>query len=100
MDGFRVREVLVTQRLGDEYLIVDLELDEVHVVNESAAVIWEGVRDGLDAVQIEARLRERYDFDAAADPAAMIRGALAALLGKGMLERTDAPPSAASGRDD
>jgi hypothetical protein len=92
-DGFRVKEGVPVQRLGAELMVFDAGRDEVHVLNETSAAIWEGVRDGLDVAAIEALLRGRYDLAAVPDPGRMIRAAIAELAAKGILEPV--PPDGA-----
>lgn len=74
------------QRLGDELMVFDQVRDEVHVLNETSAAIWEGVRDGLDIDKIALRLGERYDLGAVPDPRGLVIAALEQLAGKGILE--------------
>ena len=86
-EGFRVRNGLPVQRLGDELMVFDPAQDEVHVLNETSAAIWEGVQDGLDVVRIASRLGERYDLGGIPDPRGLILAALEEMAGKGILER-------------
>ena len=82
---YRARPGLREERLGDEIMIFDAETDQVHVLNEGSAAIWEAAVSGLDVAGIERRLLERYDLSAHPDPAAMIRESLESLAGKGLL---------------
>lgn len=85
-ETYRPRPHLREERLGVEIMVFDVETDEVHVLNEAAAAIWEGVKAGLDVPGIESLLRERYDLGGYADPAAMIRESLRSMAGKGLLD--------------
>ena len=85
-ERFRVRDGLPVQRLGDELMVFDPVRDEVHVLNETSAAIWEGVRDGFDIETIASRLGERYDLDTIPDPRGLILAALEEMAGKGILE--------------
>lgn len=93
--GFQVNESLPVQRLGDELMVFDTVRDEVHVLNESSAAIWEGVREGLDIEMIAVRLGERYDLGAIPDARGLILAALEEMARKGILE-PDAPGAADS----
>lgn len=84
--ALRVNPGLPVQRLDREMLIFDPERDEVHLLNETATAIWEGVRDGLGSAQIEERLRRRYAVDASVDAQAMIGSVLGDLAARGILE--------------
>lgn len=85
METYCPRPHLREERLGEEIMVFDAETDQVHVLNEASAAIWEGLKAGLDVPEIEQRLRERYDLAAHADPAAMIRESLLAMAAKGLL---------------
>jgi len=85
-EGFRVRDGLPVQRLGDELMVFDPVRDEVHVLNETSAAIWEGVQDGLDIETIAKRLGERFDLSCIPDPRGLILAALEEMAGKGILE--------------
>ena len=91
-ERFRVRDGLPVQRLGDELMVFDPVRDEVHVLNETSAAIWEGVRDGFDIETIASRLGERYDLDTIPDPRGLILAALEEMAGKGILERDEPGP--------
>jgi len=82
---FRVKDDLNVQRLGAEIMVFDQVRDEVHVLNETSAAIWEGVREGLDAGAIEQRLRQIYNLEATLDVGGVIRTALEVMAGKGIL---------------
>ena len=86
-ERFRVRDGLPVQRLGDELMVFDPVRDEVHVLNETSAAIWEGVQAGLDVGRIVSRLGERYDLCGISDPPGFILAALEEMAGKGILER-------------
>lgn len=86
---FRVKDGLPVQRLGDELMVFDAGRDEVHVLNETSAAIWEGVRDGLDVEKIASRLGGRYDLGAIPDTRGLILAALEEMAGKGILELDD-----------
>ena len=91
-EGFRVRDGLPVQHLGDELMVFDPVRDEVHVLNETSAAIWEGVRDGLDIETIAKRLGERFDLSSIPDPRGLILAALDEMAGKGILERDEPDP--------
>jgi len=59
---FRSRPDLLTQPVGDERVVYDPRTDAVHVLNQSAAIVWDGLAAGCDRAALVARL-------AAADPA-------------------------------
>ena len=84
-ETYRPRPHLREERLGDEIMVFDEETDQVHVLNEASAAIWDALKGGLDVPGIERSLRERYDLGAHPDPAAMIRESLRSMAGKGLL---------------
>ena len=86
MERCRPRPHLREERLGEEIMVFDRETDQVHVLNEASAAIWDALKAGLDPQGIERRLRERYDLGAFPDPARMIREALGAMAEKGLLD--------------
>lgn len=86
---FAVKASLPVQRLGAEMMVFDTVRDEVHVLNETSAAIWEGVREGLGFEKIAQRLAERYDLGGIADPPGLVLAALEELAEKGILVREE-----------
>jgi hypothetical protein len=78
----RVRQ----QQVGSETMLFDDSCDAVHVLNGSAAFIWECIRTPITATQIEACLRKEYDLSIVSDVPAMIAGILCDFEKKNLLE--------------
>jgi PqqD family protein of HPr-rel-A system len=72
------------QKLDEETIVVDPRSREVHLLNETAARIWELLASPSTVDDLTAALADEYDA-----PAAEVRGAveetLAALRDKGLL---------------
>jgi len=58
MNGIIIREV------GDELLLLDVEADLVHQLNETASSIWRSCDDAASPEAIADLLAARYDVDA------------------------------------
>ena len=56
-------EYILTERLGEERIILNLQNEEYLSLNESATLIWEGATQGLSVEQIAAGLSSKFDVD-------------------------------------
>ncbi|HXJ20074.1 MAG TPA: HPr-rel-A system PqqD family peptide chaperone [Polyangia bacterium] len=72
------------QKLDEETIVVDPRSREVHLLNETAARIWELLASPRSVEDLTAALAEEYDA-----PAGEVRGAVQEMLGalrdKGLL---------------
>jgi hypothetical protein len=61
LDNTIVRaEDVIWRRIGDEIVVVKDDGLSIHVLNKTAAIIWEACADTLDPGAIAARLCEHY----------------------------------------
>ena len=61
MDNSMVRaEDVIWRRIGDEIVVVKDDGLSVHLLNKTAAVIWEACADTCDPEKIATRLCERF----------------------------------------
>jgi len=51
---------VVSSRVGDEVVLVDLRTDEILVLNATGARIWELIADGHDEGDVRARLLQEF----------------------------------------
>jgi len=51
------------QRLGDELVVVNLELDTVYTLNATAAIVWELLQEGSNIEDVRSQLLADYDVE-------------------------------------
>lgn len=71
-------------RLEEQILVVVARTREVHLLNESAARIWELLEAPATVEGLMEALREEYDLDPAAAEKE-VEAAVAEMMGKGLL---------------
>ena len=76
----------VIQDLGSEVMLYDAQKDEVHILNQTARVIWEGVVAGKSPEELASELKERFSVGPDHDLLSDIRGVMEELKGKGLLK--------------
>ncbi len=54
---------VVSSKVGDEVVLVDLRTDEILVLNRTAARIWELIAAGRDIGEARASLLAEFDVD-------------------------------------
>jgi hypothetical protein len=59
---FEVRDDLGIERLDDELLILDKKNEKIHRLNQTAAMVWEGLVAGRNSVQVASELVEVFDI--------------------------------------
>ncbi len=74
------------QTVGEERMLFDDAADAVHVLNGTAAFIWDCLRKPASAHGIEVRLHEVYDLHDVPDVSDMIARTLADFLDRGIIE--------------
>jgi PqqD family protein of HPr-rel-A system len=82
----KTTETLTVQDLGPELMLYDAQKDEVHVLNGTARVVWEGLVAGRSQEEIEQDLRERFSIDLGRDVASDIRRVVQELNQKGLIK--------------
>ncbi len=84
---------LTEQQVGGERMIFDEHGDRVHVLNDTAAFIWDCMKEPAAPDVIETRLRANYSVPATTDVAASIRRTITELLKKGLVAALEVSPS-------
>ena len=54
---------VVSRRVGDEIVLVNLQSDEMYSLNPTGARAWELLGEGHDREAIDATLADEYDVD-------------------------------------
>lgn len=58
--AWRVSAEVVSQRLDDEVILVDLTTDRVYALNDTAARVWELLASGRSIEHIERKLAQEF----------------------------------------
>jgi hypothetical protein len=74
------------QQVGGERMIFDEAADRVHVLNGSAAFIWDCLKAPLTVPQVEERLRSEYEVTTGMDLSTTVTRTLTELQKKGLVE--------------
>ena len=82
----RRRPDVVRKGTPEETLLYDPHADAVHVLNRTAAVVWDLCDGRSTAREMEAVVRQSFAGGQEADVAADIRGVLARFEREGLLE--------------
>jgi Coenzyme PQQ synthesis protein D (PqqD) len=54
---------VISRRVGDEIVLVDLQSDEMYSLNSTGARAWELLSEGHDAEAIDETLSDEYGID-------------------------------------
>lgn len=83
--SYRVPETVVSQRVGDAVILLDLSTGTYHSIDGSGATLWSGLEAGLSFPELLRTLTAEYEVDdasAAADAMAFVDDAVSrGLLG-------------------
>ena len=79
-----IKKGLAYRRVAGEMFIVDAARAELHELNDSAALIWEGLASGKNTASVAASLAAEYGIDAHT-ARADVEGFMAELLKTGLL---------------
>ena len=60
-EDLSIRHDLGEERVDNDILILDKRNEKLHQLNASAAVIWQGLREGLDVEAIARKIVEVFD---------------------------------------
>ncbi len=74
------------QQVGDERMLMDEKADNVHVLNGSAAFIWDCLKKPATLSDIEALLRKEFDMSAVPNVGEIIERTLKQLQEKGLVK--------------
>ena len=80
---------MAEQRVGGERMIFDESADRTHILNGSAAFIWDCLKNPLTVPQVEERLRSEYGVTPCIDLSVTIARTLAEFQKKGLVEVHD-----------
>lgn len=69
----RRRSEIVRREVGNEVLLFDPRDDSLHVLNATAAVLWERLDGVRSLAELTAHLRDSFAVDAEADVEADVR---------------------------
>ena len=58
---WRWHDKIACRNIGDETVVVGIESNEVHVLNEVGAFLWQNLEHGADTNTLLSRLRETYE---------------------------------------
>jgi len=87
--AYRFSPDIAWRRIGDESVVLDLKSSDYYSLNETAALLWEALGEGLTPEKAVERLCEEFD----AEPDAVrkdVEAALAELLSERLILRSDA----------
>ena len=87
--AYRFSPDIAWRRIGDESVVLDLKSSDYYSLNETAALLWETLGEGLTPEKAVERLCEEFD----AEPDAVrkdVEAALAELLSERLILRSDA----------
>lgn len=87
--AYRFSPDIAWRRIGDESVVLDLKSSDYYSLNETAALLWESLGEGLTPEKAVARLCEEFE----AEPDAVrkdVEAALAELLSARLILRSDA----------
>jgi len=88
---YRLRnEAVAWQNLSPEAVLVQLEREEVHVANPTAATLIDALQKGATVEELVARMTSDYEVSAA-QAAADVEAFLKAALDAGLLSEEPAP---------
>jgi hypothetical protein len=82
-----VSETLTAQDLGPELMLYDSRHDEVHILNDTAKIVWEGLVAGKSEEQIVGDLRVRFSIADGDEVLSDVRMLIATFRAKGLLKR-------------
>jgi hypothetical protein len=82
---YRQRSGIREQQIGADRMLFDDASNSVHVLNGSAAFIWDCLREPLSPAGIRSKLDEEYDLSAVRDIDATIARTLQDFLSKGLI---------------
>jgi hypothetical protein len=81
------KKEIVQQDLGNELMLYDAQKDEVHILNGTAKIVWEGLVVGETEEQLEMRLRERFLIGKDRDLFLDIRNIIGEFKEKGLVKQ-------------
>lgn len=63
IEGVRPDDDVVSRRLEDKVVLVNLRTNRIYALNETGARFWELLGEGLQRTEIERTLRQEFDVE-------------------------------------
>ena len=64
---YELSKKIIEKKLYSELMLYDSERDEIHILNDSSALIYKLHREGKSVGEIETALREAFSIDTRID---------------------------------
>jgi hypothetical protein len=78
------RPDLVVENADGELIVLDKDAGKVHQLNQSAALVWHGLSEGLAIDEIAVKLTDAFDVDQK-NAVSDVRASIEQLSGLGLL---------------
>lgn len=75
------------QDMGSELMLYNGKKDEVHILNGTAKIIWEGIAAGQTEEELEKGLRDRFSIDGDYDIMADVKKVIKEYKNKGLIKQ-------------
>ncbi|CAN2039611.1 PqqD family protein [Candidatus Magnetomoraceae bacterium gMMP-15] len=75
---------VITKELKDEFMVYDMDEDELHVLNQSARLVYKLYKEGKTASEIEKQIRKNFSVREDRDVCKDIQRCLDELKSKGI----------------
>jgi len=83
------REGIREQQVGGDRMLFDDASNSVHVLNGSAAFIWDCLKAPVSEADILSALGREFDLSSAKDVDGMVSRTVVSLVGKGLLVKVE-----------
>ncbi|MEZ4516167.1 MAG: PqqD family protein [Chloroflexota bacterium] len=83
---YKVNEDVIYRRIEDEFVLINLQSDQIFTLNQTGSTFWELLMEGLPVSEIRARLLDAYDVSPE-DLDAEISLMVEKLTSEGLIER-------------
>ena len=82
-----MKNKVIAKELGSELMLYDPDLDAVHILNETASLVYSLYKDGRKPDEIEHEMRQRFALGLKEEVLRDIQECLAELRAKGLVGR-------------
>lgn len=89
---YRRRKGVPVQAMGKDLMVFDPHNDRVHILNGTAAFIWECLGDETDIGEIGRRIEAAYDVSPEENVMEAVTAALGSFAEKGLIEEVAVEP--------
>lgn len=86
-EGLKQADVITQQDMGSELMLYDGKKDEVHMLNGTAKVIWEGLMAGQTEEELEKGMRKNFLVGSEHDLFLDIRNVIREFKEKGLVKQ-------------